>query len=61
MTDNLTIEEYLFESDLNQGYECPTCPHLPPFETLFGFNKHRRETHGERLAPLAHPYKQQEG
>lgn len=35
------------------GYVCPKC--FVSFEALFAFNRHLRDQHGERLAPLAHP------
>ena len=37
-----------FESDLTDTYLCPACPGAE-FDTLFQFNRHRRERHGGRV------------
>lgn len=38
-------------ADDQVNYVCPRC--LQEFETLFQYNRHLREEHDERLAPLA--------
>lgn len=37
-----------FESDLLESYSCPACPGTE-FDTLFLFNRHRRERHDGRI------------